>query len=45
VQSGPYNGNKIGVRFVNNEAKMTLNQINNHGLQKDNFERIEDVEH
>ncbi len=45
MQSGPYIGNEVGVRFVNNEIKMTLNQINNHRLQKDNFEHVEIVAH
>jgi guanyl-specific ribonuclease Sa len=44
VQSGPYIGNKVGVRFMNNEIKMTLNKTNNHRLQKDNFEPIEDCQ-
>jgi hypothetical protein len=33
------------VGFMNNEVKMTLNRTNNHWLQKDNFEPIEDVAH
>jgi hypothetical protein len=46
VQSGPYKiGNEVGVRFVYDEIKMTLNQTNNHGLEKDNFELVKDVAH
>jgi hypothetical protein len=30
VQSGPYIGNEVGVGFMNNEVKMTLNRTNNH---------------
>jgi hypothetical protein len=41
MQSGPYVRNEIGVGFVNNEVKMTLNQTNN----QDNFELVEDVAH
>jgi hypothetical protein len=45
VQNGPYIGNKVGVRFVNNEVKISLNQTNNHQLPNFFFEPIEDVEH
>ncbi len=45
MQSGPYIRNEIGVKFVNNEIKMTLNQTNHNRLQKDHFEFVEDVEH
>jgi hypothetical protein len=45
VQNGPYIGNKVGVRFLDNEVKMSLNQTNNHRLPKNNFKPIADVEH
>jgi hypothetical protein len=33
------------VKFENNEVKMLKNQTNNHHVQKDNFEFVEDDEY
>jgi hypothetical protein len=35
----------VEVKFGNNEVKMLKNQINNHHVQKDTFEFIEDDDH
>jgi hypothetical protein len=35
----------VEVKFGNNEVKMLKNQINNHHVQKDTFEFIEDGDH
>jgi type II restriction/modification system DNA methylase subunit YeeA len=42
MENGAYIENKVEVKFVNNEIKMSQNQINDHQPQKDNVE--EDVE-
>jgi hypothetical protein len=36
---------RVEVKFGNNEVKMLKNQINNHHIQKDIFEFIEDGDH
>jgi hypothetical protein len=41
VKNGAYIENKVEVKFVNNEIKMSQNQINDHQLQKDNVEVVE----
>jgi hypothetical protein len=35
----------VEAKFGNNEIKMLKNQTNNHHVQKDNFEFIEDGDH
>jgi len=45
MQNGSCTEFGVEVKFGNNEVKMLKNQINNHNVQKDTFEFIEDDDH
>ncbi len=45
MQNGSCTEFRVEVKFGNNEVEMLKNQINNHHVQKDTFEFIEDDDH
>ncbi len=45
MQNGSCIEFRVEVEFGNNEVKMLKNQTNNHHVQKDTFEFVEDGDH
>jgi hypothetical protein len=45
MQNGSCIAFKVEMKFENNEIKMLKNQINNHHVQNDTFEFVEDGDH